>query len=364
MFLICFYFLSFFIPIVTSQPRLVHYDRFQSFETALCEDKLIVRPDMLEKVAPVLVRCVPFSVKGWSGLLKRLNSAPVEKTTDQERKKLITIVKKRIAKKKKKKKDYIQTKKDTEAGVKEDDADAQFDLGSMYNEGAGVPKSHEKAIAAWKLAGKKGHVTALYNLGNKYCRGEGCVQSFKSAIEYWQLAGSGDDITGPGAEAIANIGVMYRDGSGVTQSYKKAAKYFAQAGEHGNGRGQYCLGAMYLDGSLPKNLRKARKWFEKVEQTGHNYQQGLYQMAIQALRDLDIREGKHPLVREGELPKTDCSFCGRDLLQDMICKICGDCGAKYCDEECRKNHLKDHKEECKKIFKNNKKENKPCWDLD
>ena len=208
-------------------PR-VHLDEFQSFEQALCNVTLTVRPEMLEKIAPVLVRCVPFTEIGWAGLLKRLTAAEKvrkNKGNVAEREKLILIVKKRIDCEK----SFKQRKKNHKAAAaKHNDADTQFDLGVMYLRTA----EHDKAVKCFKSAGEQGHVGALYNLGNKYARGEGVVQSFEKAIKYWKKAGSGNDVSGAGAEAIANVAVMYRDGTGVKQSYETAAMYFEQAGKN------------------------------------------------------------------------------------------------------------------------------------
>ena len=43
-------------------------------------------------------------------------------------------------------------------------AQAQFELGRLYESGLGVPKSHKKAMEYWKLAAEQNHALAQYGL--------------------------------------------------------------------------------------------------------------------------------------------------------------------------------------------------------
>ncbi len=63
-------------------------------------------------------------------------------------------------------------------------AQAQFELGRLYESGLGVPKSHKKAMEYWKLAAEQNHPLAQYGLGWLYFYGEGVMTDFSEGC-YW-----------------------------------------------------------------------------------------------------------------------------------------------------------------------------------
>ena len=63
------------------------------------------------------------------------------------------------------------------------DADAQFNLGDMYEKGDFVPKNDVEAVKFYKKAAEQGHVKAQFNLGQMYKLGEGTQQSDVMAVD-------------------------------------------------------------------------------------------------------------------------------------------------------------------------------------
>ena len=63
------------------------------------------------------------------------------------------------------------------------DADAQFSVGDMLEDGLGVKQNYKKAIKWYRLAVKQGHGTAQSALGFMYCHGRGVEQDYKQAIK-------------------------------------------------------------------------------------------------------------------------------------------------------------------------------------
>ena len=53
------------------------------------------------------------------------------------------------------------------------DANAQFNLGVMYDFGEGVPKDDAEAVEWYRLAAEQGYANAQFNLGLMYANGEG-----------------------------------------------------------------------------------------------------------------------------------------------------------------------------------------------
>ena len=75
-------------------------------------------------------------------------------------------------------------------------ADAQFNLGSMYDLGLGVPQDDAEAVRWYRLAAEQGDAGAQYNLGLMYEHGRGVPQDYVAAHMWLNLAGaqsSGDE---------------------------------------------------------------------------------------------------------------------------------------------------------------------------
>ena len=93
-------------------------------------------------------------------------------------------------------------------------ADAQFNLGSMYAEGRGVPQDLEQS-AIWDLkAADAGNAAAKMVVGFK------CF----------------------------SLGVRYYNGFGVPQDYKRAAVWYRKAADRGTPVAEFALGGMYEKG--------------------------------------------------------------------------------------------------------------------
>ena len=64
------------------------------------------------------------------------------------------------------------------------DADAQYNLGIMYDNGRGVIKDEMKAFALYLKAAEQGNASAQYNVGSMYYEGRGVLKSYSKA-RYW-----------------------------------------------------------------------------------------------------------------------------------------------------------------------------------
>lgn len=68
--------------------------------------------------------------------------------------------------------------------AKAGDADAQFDLGLMHDNGHGVPKSAAEAVKWYRKAVKQGNKHAFHNLGLSHYYGTGVAKNLTLALEY------------------------------------------------------------------------------------------------------------------------------------------------------------------------------------
>ncbi len=112
-------------------------------------------------------------------------------------------------------------------------ADAQINLGIMYDYGNGVEVNTEIAAAWYLRAAKLGHVSAQFNLGQMYLQGRGVKQNTNQGI-HWLQQSAQQGL----AIAQYNLGVLYAEGKRIPIQYNDAVKWFYQAGlsfmEEGN----------------------------------------------------------------------------------------------------------------------------------
>ena len=96
-------------------------------------------------------------------------------------------------------KDYATAFAKWRTAAQQGDADAQFNLGVLYDEGKGVAQDYKEAVRWYKLAAAQGNASAQYNLGTSYGTGQGVAQNYLRAHMWLNLAGVGGD-----ARAVKN----------------------------------------------------------------------------------------------------------------------------------------------------------------
>jgi len=78
-------------------------------------------------------------------------------------------------------------RKQAEAG----DANAQFNIGSMYENGSGVKQDYAEAAKWYRKAAERGDARAQYNLGFMYLNGTGVPQDYAEAEKWYKSRGAG-----------------------------------------------------------------------------------------------------------------------------------------------------------------------------
>ena len=107
-------------------------------------------------------------------------------------------------------------------------AKAQYNLGSMYEDGQGVPQDDKEAVKWYRLSAEQGLSEAQYNLGFMYSNGKGVPQDYKEAVKWYRLSAEQGDYT-----AQYYLGDMYSEGKGVPQDYVLAHMWFNLSGSNG-----------------------------------------------------------------------------------------------------------------------------------
>ncbi len=121
------------------------------------------------------------------------------------------------------------------------------------------------ALKEWKPLAEQGHAEAQYNLGVMYDRGEGVTQDDKAALKWYKRAAEQGD-----ADAQNNLGFMYNHGQGVTQDDKAAIKWYKLAAEQGFPVAHYHLGNLYFNGhGVSQDYARAYMWWNIAASKGY-----------------------------------------------------------------------------------------------
>lgn len=108
-------------------------------------------------------------------------------------------------------------------------AEAQFNLGVMYENGKGVTKDDMKAVKWYRMAAEQGDASAQINLGFMYEKGKGVAEDDIEAVKWYRMAAEQGD-----ADAQSNLGEMYMLGKGVKKSAVDAYVWFSFAAAKGD----------------------------------------------------------------------------------------------------------------------------------
>jgi TPR repeat protein len=132
---------------------------------------------------------------------------------------------------------------------------AEFQYGSMYYFGLGLPKDLKEAMKWYRRSAQQGEPQAQYNLGLMYYNGTGIAQDYKQALAWYRRAAEQNQ-----TNAQFNLGLMYYTGQGVPQDYKEAVKWYRRAADR-ICVGAVNLGVMYGAGwGVPQDYVLAHMW--------------------------------------------------------------------------------------------------------
>ena len=154
------------------------------------------------------------------------------------------------------------------------DAEAQYNLGCMYEYGEnvqgyiGVVRDDAKAVELYQLAAAQGDAEAQYNLGMMFAKGEGVAQDDAEALKYFKLVLKNVQlkkaVLGKWLEYVSDN--IYSIMSGDSDFYNndddvktfqyemgkelgntvKAVRWYELASEQGHAGAQFALGRLFL----------------------------------------------------------------------------------------------------------------------
>ena len=100
--------------------------------------------------------------------------------------------------------------KEFRTAAEKGDAECQFNLALMYEQGLGVAKDEKEAVVWYRKSAEQGNSNAQFNLGVLYENGRGTAVDFAQANHWYRKASVQGD-----ALAIGNLGMLYVRGDGV-----------------------------------------------------------------------------------------------------------------------------------------------------
>lgn len=161
-------------------------------------------------------------------------------------------------------KDYATALKIWKPLAEQGHANAQFDLGVIYDNGDGVPQDYAEAVKWYRMAAEQGYATAQFNLGVLYAKGEGVPQDNAEAVKWYRMAAERGY-----AKAQNSLGVSYAIGAGVPQNYVFAHMWFHLATTQGHERapeGRDIAASKLTPDQVAEAQQMAREWLEKHQQ--------------------------------------------------------------------------------------------------
>ena len=154
------------------------------------------------------------------------------------------------------------------------DAEAQYRLGALYAEGAGVKKDDKEAEKWYRKAAEQGLPSAQHRLGNIYLIGLGVRKNYAEALRWYRQAAEQDFASGQ-----SNLAYMYLRGLGVRKDIPEAVKWYRKAADQGNANAQKTLGTIYADGvGVPRSSAESERWLGMAADQGGAEEQ--YDLAI------------------------------------------------------------------------------------
>ena len=144
------------------------------------------------------------------------------------------------------------------------DVDAQFNLGTLYENGLGVEADAEQAARWYRAAAARRVDLARLALARLQRTGALEPEPDEDQIKLLETAARRGL-----AEAQYELGVAYDRGVGVTQNHATAAGWYQRAAEQGLTDAQYNLATLFDEGlGTQRDFEQARDWYMRAADAG------------------------------------------------------------------------------------------------
>ncbi|MBF0584305.1 MAG: sel1 repeat family protein [Magnetococcales bacterium] len=124
---------------------------------------------------------------------------------------------------------------------------AQFALGSLYQNGEGVPKDPVRSLEWFLKSAEQGYAKAQYSAARQFYHGIGTTEDMAKAFHWYQRAADQGDL-----DSQVNVGRGYSRGQGVAVDKSQALLWWRRAADAGHPIAQLNMGSHLLsrDGNV------------------------------------------------------------------------------------------------------------------
>ena len=134
------------------------------------------------------------------------------------------------------------------------------------------------AFRTWMPLANEGFAEAQNNIGHMYETGQGVTRSFTEAMRWYRLAADAEL-----PQAQHNLGLLYFHGYGVPADKSEAVTWFTLAAEQNLAESQYMLGVVHQQGDgADLDYAEARRRFRQSSLNGYADAQLMYAYMLQA----------------------------------------------------------------------------------
>ena len=176
------------------------------------------------------------------------------------------------------------------------DAEAQYQLGNMYNFGDGVRPDYAQALIWYRKSAEQGNADSEFQLGGLYHFGHGVPQDDAQGFAWIMKAAEQGD-----GDARFFIAVSYSEGWGVAKDEAQSSFWLLKAAVHGHTNSERFLGRAYENGN---GVRQ-------------DYQQAYFWLDLASLGDVPSRKRKE-IVKEREKAASHLAPIDVTYAQDAV----------------------------------------------
>ena len=181
-------------------------------------------------------------------------------------------------------------------------AEAQNNIGHLYEQGFGVSQNYTEAMNWYRKAADQGLAEAQHNMGMLYYHGYGVAENQRTAASWFKRAALQDLV-----DAEYMLGLAYHEGKGVELNYQLAKHWFKKAALKAYGNAQFMYAFMLQAGAAGKSKPfEALIWSEVARLNGQPSTSDIADIAKLKLEDEQIGEAEKLALRCVESGYGDC----------------------------------------------------------
>ena len=181
-------------------------------------------------------------------------------------------------------------------------AEAQNNIGYMYEGGLGVPQNYLMAMNWYRQAADSGLAEAQHNMGMLYHQGYGVAENFTEAFRWFKMAADQEL-----AESEYMLGLAYQSGEGTSLDYAEARRLFLSSARKNYTPAQMMYSFMLQAGEGSDSLPfSAYVWGKIAESNGSESAIDITTISTIQLEDDEIIEAEGIIAQCLNISLTDC----------------------------------------------------------